>query len=84
VPMVYDEFSRQYLASILCEGYPASRPEFYTTGCGAGHGPLCSCSRPSVECPTRGRSAQHIWKRGPDRVTYEIYRRPVRGTRAAR
>lgn len=73
VPMVYDEFSRQYLASILCEGYRGPRADFYRDEVWRGAWTSLFMQSPNGECPTGGRSAQHIWNEAQSAVTYEIY-----------
>ena len=73
LPMVYDEFSRQYLASILCEGYHGPSLDFYRKNLWRGAWTSLFMQSPFGECPTGGRSAQHIWNEAQCCVTYEIY-----------
>lgn len=73
VPMVYDEFSRQFLATILAEGYDGPLLEFYRERLWRGAWTSLFMQSPFGECPTGGRSAQHIWNEAQTAVTYEIY-----------
>ena len=73
VPMVYDEFSRQFLASILAEGYAGPRRVFYGKRLWRGAWTALFMQSPFGECPTGGRSAQHIWNEAQTAVTYELY-----------
>lgn len=73
VPMVYDEFARQFLATILAEGYSGPLVEFYRERLWRGAWTSLFMQSPFGECPTGGRSAQHIWNEAQTAVTYEIY-----------
>ena len=73
LPMVYDEFSRQYLASILVEGYRGPSYKTYRDALWRGAWTSLFMQSPFGECPTGGRSAQHIWNEAEMIVTYEIY-----------
>ena len=73
VPIVYDEFSRQFLASLLCEGYSGPKSDFYRDRLCKGAWTSLFMLSPSGECPTGRRSAQHIWNEAQSAVTYEIY-----------
>jgi len=73
LPMVYDEFSRQFLASILCEGYHGPSLDFYRENLWRGAWTSLFMQSPFGECPTGGRSAQHVWNEAQMCVTYEIY-----------
>jgi len=73
VPIVYDEFSRQYLTSILCEGYEGEFAGFYRDRLWRGAWTSLFTLSPFGECPTGGRSAQHIWNEAQCAVTYEMY-----------
>jgi hypothetical protein len=73
VPMVYDEFSRQFLAAILCEGYAGPSRDFYRDRLWRGAWMSLFMQSPSGECPTGGRSAQHIWNEAQMAVTFEIF-----------
>ena len=73
LPIVYDEFSRQFLASILCEGYSGPLAGRYKEAMWRGAWTSLFMQSPFGECPTGGRSAQHIWNEAQCAVTYEIY-----------
>jgi hypothetical protein len=73
VPIVYDEFSRQFLASILAEGYRGPMFETYRDALWKGAWTSLFMQSPFGEAPTGGRSAQHIWNEAQSAVTYEIY-----------
>jgi hypothetical protein len=78
VPMVYDEFSRQFLTSVLCEEtgpglLRAQDAAFYKERLWRGAWTSLFMQSPYGECPTGGRSAQHIWNEAQMCVTYEIY-----------
>ncbi|HRT10502.1 MAG TPA: DNRLRE domain-containing protein, partial [Candidatus Paceibacterota bacterium] len=73
VPMVYDEFSRQFLASILGEGYQGPSRDFYRDRLWRGAWMSLLMQSPSGECPTGGRSAQHIWNEAQTAVTCELF-----------
>ncbi|MDH7601341.1 MAG: hypothetical protein QHI38_04255 [Armatimonadota bacterium] len=73
VPMVYDEFSRQFLTTILAEGYEGPLAGFYRDRLWRGAWTSLFMQSPFGECPTGGRSAQHIWNEAQTAVTYEIY-----------
>jgi hypothetical protein len=73
LPMVYDEFSRQFLASVLVEGYRGKTSVFYRDRLWRGAWTSLFMQSPFGECPTGGRSAQHIWNEAQACVTYEIY-----------
>ncbi len=73
VPMVYDEFSRQFLAAILCEGYRGPSQDFYRDAMWKGAWTSLFMQSPFGECPAGGRSAHHIWNEAQMAVTYEIY-----------
>lgn len=73
LPMVYDEFSRQYLASILVEGYRGPSYEAFRDSLWRGAWTSLFMQSAAGECPTGGRSAQHIWNEAQMAVTYEIY-----------
>lgn len=72
-PMVYDEFTRQFLASILAEGYDGPCVEYYSGKLLNGAWTSLFMQSPFGEVPTGGRSAQHIWNEAAAAVTYEIY-----------
>lgn len=72
-PMVYDEFARQFMASILAEGYDGPCFDFYSRKLCAGAWTSLFMQSPYGEVPTGGRSAQHIWNEAAAAVTYEIY-----------
>lgn len=72
-PMVYDEFSRQFLASILVEGYNGECFDYYARKLQLGAWTSLFMQSPYGEVPTGGRSAQHIWNEAAAAVTYEIY-----------
>lgn len=72
-PMVYDEFTRQFLASILAEGYKGECFNFYSNKLYMGAWTSLFMQSPYGEVPTGGRSAQHIWNEAAATVTYEIY-----------
>jgi len=73
VPMVYDEFSRQYLATILSEGYNGPCAQFYRDRLWKGAWMSLFLQSPFGECPAGGRSAHHIWNEAQMAVTYEIF-----------
>jgi hypothetical protein len=73
LPMVYDEFPRQYLAGMLCDGYHGPSLDFYKENLWRGAWTSLFTQSPIGECPTGGRSAQHIWNEAQMCVTYEIY-----------
>lgn len=72
-PMAYDEFTRQFMASILVEGYQGGSSDFYSRKLYQGAWTSLFMQSPSGEVPTGGRSAQHIWNEAAAAVTYEIY-----------
>ncbi len=72
-PIVYDEFTRQFISSILVEGYSGPERDFYRDGMWRGAWTSLFMQSPFGECPTGGRSAQHIWNEGCSAVTYETY-----------
>lgn len=72
-PMVYDEFTRQFMASILAEGYSGTSFDFYSRKLRLGAWASLFMQSPYGEVPTGGRSAQHIWNEAAAAVTYEIY-----------
>ena len=72
-PMVYDEFTRQFMASILAEGYNGTFFDFYSRKLCLGAWTSLFMQSPYGEVPTGGRSAQHIWNEAAAAVTYEIY-----------
>ncbi len=72
-PIVYDEFSRQYLATILAEGYKGPSYSNYRDLIWKGAWTSLFMQSPFGEVPTGGRSAQHIWNEAASAVTYEIY-----------
>lgn len=72
-PMVYDEFTRQFMASILVEGYNGACKDFYSQKLLDGAWTSLLMQSPYGEVPTGGRSAQHIWNEAAAAVTYEIY-----------
>lgn len=72
-PMVYDEFTRQFMASVLVEGYDGSCFAFYSRKLCLGAWTSLFMQSPYGEVPTGGRSAQHIWNEAAAAVTYEIY-----------
>ena len=72
-PMVYDEFTRQFMTSILVEGYDGACKDFYSRKLHAGAWTSIFMQSPYGEVPTGGRSAQHIWNEAAAAVTYEIY-----------
>lgn len=71
--MVYDEFTRQFMASILAEGYNGTFFDFYSHKLCLGAWTSLFMQSPYGEVPTGGRSAQHIWNEAAATVTYEIY-----------
>jgi len=73
VPIVYDEFSRQFLASTLAEGYDGPHAAALRDRLWRGAWTSLFMLSPFGECPTGGRSAQHIWNEAQLAVTYEIY-----------
>lgn len=73
LPMVYDEFSRQFITTILCEGYKGPLSAFYAGRMWKGAWMSLFMQSPFGECPAGGRSAQHIWNEAGMTVTYEIY-----------
>jgi hypothetical protein len=79
VPMGYDEFARQFLATILCEGYQSppsgaqSCSDFYRDRLWKGAWMSLLMQSPFGECPAGGRSAHHIWNEAQMAVTHEIY-----------
>ena len=73
LPMVYDEFTRQYLSSILVEGYHGPAFPVYRDALWKGAWTSLFMQSPFGECPIGGRSAQHIWNEAECCVTYEIY-----------
>lgn len=73
LPIIYDEFSRQYLATILCEGYTGPLAAFYKDRLWKGAWMSLFMQSPFGECPVGGRSAQHNWNEAQMTVTYEIY-----------
>lgn len=72
-PMVYDEFTRQFMTSILVEGYDGACKDFYSRKLLDGAWTSIFMQSPYGEVPTGGRSAQHIWNEAAAAVTYEIY-----------
>ncbi|HEX2988591.1 MAG TPA: hypothetical protein VHS06_10530, partial [Chloroflexota bacterium] len=72
-PIVYDEFTRQFIDSILVEGYSGPDRDFYCDGMWRGAWTSLFMQSPFGECPAGGRSAQHIWNESASAVTYEIY-----------
>ena len=72
-PMVYDEFTRQFLASIMVEGYDGPSHDFYCDRLLNGAWTSLFMQSPYGEVPCGGRSAQHIWNEAAAAVTYEIY-----------
>lgn len=72
-PMVYDEFTRQFMTSILVEGYDGACKDFYFRKLLDGAWTSIFMQSPYGEVPTGGRSAQHIWNEAAAAVTYEIY-----------
>lgn len=72
-PIVYDEFTRQFMASILAEGYNGACKDFYSQKLLNGAWTSILMQSPYGEVPTGGRSAQHIWNEAAAAVTYEIY-----------
>lgn len=72
-PMVYDEFTRQFMASILAEGYAGKCFDFYSRKLCSGAWTSLFMQSPYGEVPAGGRSAQHIWNEAAAAVTYEIY-----------
>jgi hypothetical protein len=72
-PMVYDEFTRQFLTSILAEGYRGECFPFYSRKLYLGAWTSLFMQSPCGEVPTGGRSAQHIWNEAAAAVTYELY-----------
>lgn len=72
-PMVYDEFTRQFMASILAEGYTGECFDFYSRKLCLGAWTSLFMQSPYGEVPAGGRSAQHIWNEAAAAVTYEIY-----------
>lgn len=72
-PMVYDEFTRQFMASILAEGYNGNCKDFYSYKLLDGAWTSLLMQSPYGEVPTGGRSTQHIWNEAASAVTYEIY-----------
>ena len=72
-PIVYDEFTRQYIDSILVEGYSGPERGFYADRMWRGAWASLFMQSPFGEVPTGGRSAQHIWNEATAAVTYEIY-----------
>lgn len=72
-PMAYDEFTRQFLASILVEGYQGECAGYYSSKLLDGAWTSLLMQSPYGEVPTGGRSAQHLWNEAAATVTYEIY-----------
>lgn len=72
-PMAYDEFTRQFLASILVEGYNGPYFDFYARTLHLGAWTSLFMQSPYGEIPTGGRSSQHLWNEAAAAVTYEIY-----------
>lgn len=72
-PMAYDEFTRQFLASILAEGYKGEYYAYYSGKLLNGAWSSLFMQSPYGEVPTGGRSAQHLWNEAAAAVTYEIY-----------
>lgn len=72
-PIIYDEFTRQFLNCILAEGYNGPAREFYSLKLLNGAWTSLMMQSPYGEVPTGGRSAQHIWNEAAALVTYEIY-----------
>ncbi|HBK41710.1 hypothetical protein [Proteiniphilum sp. UBA1028] len=72
-PMVYDEFTRQFLTTILVEGYDGPSKYFYAEKLLYGAWTSLFMQSPYGEVPTGGRSAQHLWNEAAAAVTYEIY-----------
>lgn len=72
-PMVYDEFTRQFMTSILVEGYKGKYFDFYSEKLLNGAWSSLFMQSSYGEVPTGGRSAQHIWNEAAAAVTYEIY-----------
>ncbi len=73
VPIVYDEFSRQFLSTLLCEGYAGPSRDYYRDRLWRGAWMTLLMQSPFGECPTGGRSAQHIWNEAQSAVTCEIF-----------
>ena len=72
-PMAYDEFTRQFIASILVEGYNGECFYSYAKKLHTGAWTSLFMQSPHGEVPTGGRSAQHLWNEAAAAVTYEIY-----------
>ena len=72
-PMAYDEFTRQFIASILVEGYNGECFNAYAKKLRIGAWTSLFMQSPYGEIPTGGRSAQHLWNEAAAAVTYEIY-----------
>ncbi|MBN2729931.1 MAG: hypothetical protein JXR53_11970 [Bacteroidales bacterium] len=72
-PIIYDEFTRQFLTTILAEGYNGNYYDFYAQKLLNGAWTSLFMQSPYGEVPTGGRSAQHIWNEASAMVTYEIY-----------
>lgn len=72
-PIIYDEFTRQFMTSILVEGYRGNCRDFYSAKLLDGAWTALLMQSPYGEVPTGGRSAQHIWNEAAACVDYEIY-----------
>lgn len=72
-PIIYDEFTRQFMTSILAEGYTGNYRDFYSEKLLQGAWTSLLMQSPYGEVPTGGRSAQHIWNEAAACVDYEIY-----------
>ena len=72
-PLVYDEFTRQYLSSILLEGYMGASYRPFRDALWRGAWTSLFMLSPHGEIPTGGRSAQHIWNEASAVVTHETY-----------
>jgi hypothetical protein len=72
-PLVYDEFTRQYLSSILLEGYIGASYRPFRDALWRGAWTALFMLSPHGEIPTGGRSAQHIWNEASAVVTHETY-----------
>jgi hypothetical protein len=72
-PLVYDEFSRQYLAFILAAGYKGPAFSEYRDLLWKGAWTSMFMQSPFGEVPTGGRSSNHIWNEAAAAVNYEIY-----------
>lgn len=72
-PIVYDEFTRSFMSSILVEGYKGECYDFYSHKLLYGAWTSLLMQSPYGEVPVGGRSAQHQWNEAAAAVTYEIY-----------